>query len=160
MPDPCIRRMFPAGERLRVGALVEFRRDPNDRRQWKLFNHSVPGGKHLNLFVGEHTPGAEWVEPGEQAYVVQYIGRLPARVILRAGERVWGGTYQSGGTGGTELTSAGDGTGALVAASRFVSYWGSCGQATEDVDLTNSLEDQLITIRTHIYSGETIAVAG
>lgn len=159
MPDPCVRRTFTAGERLRVGALVEFRRDPNDRRQWKLYCHSTPGGKHLNLFVAEDQPGQEWVEEGEQAYVIQYFGRLPARVILRAGERVWGGSYRNGGTGGTDLVSAGDGTGALVAASRFVSYWGSCGQATEDVDLTESEDDQIITIRTNIYTGE-VAEAG
>lgn len=158
MPDPCLRKMFPAGEELRVGSLVEFRRDPNDRRQWKLYAHSVPGGNHLNLFVGESTPGQEWVEEGEQAYVIQYFGRLPARVILRAGERVYAGSYRNGGTGGTDLVSAGDGTGALVAASRFVSYARSCGQAMEDVDLTESSEDQLIFMRSHIYEGKVAEV--
>jgi hypothetical protein len=158
MPDPCLRRMFPAGEELRVGSLVEFRRDPNDRRQWKLYAHSVPGGNHLNLFVGESTPGQEWVEEGAQAYVVQYFGRMEVKAILRAGEKVSKGSYRHGGTGGLDLVSAGDGTGALLASTRFQSYGRSCGQSMEDVDLTESSEDQIITIRTHVYSGEVAEV--
>lgn len=158
MPDPCLRRTFMAGEELRVGSLVEFRQDPNDRRLWKLYCHSTPGGDHLALIVGESTPGQEWVEEGEQAYVVQYFGPMLAKVILRAGEKVFSGTYRDGTGHGTPLVSAGS-EGCVVAESRFVSAARYVGYSCEDVDLTDSGEDRIIQVRMEYYNG-AVAVAG
>ena len=157
-PQPYIHRFARAGERLRVGALVEYRPDPTDRRHWLLFTHSQPGGDHQNLFVAPDR-GLEYVEEGDDALVIQIFGACEFPAILRRGEKVNRGQYELGMKYGSPLVSAGDGTGALVHGSRFVNAARVCGTATEDLDLTDAEEDGIVVMRTQIYIGE-IAVAG
>ena len=58
------------------------------------------------------------------------------------------------------MVSAGDGTGALVPASRFVNADRICGYAVSDLDLSEAEEDQLIWMQTEIYTGAIAEIAG
>jgi hypothetical protein len=158
MPEPFLNRFAIAGERLRVGGLCEFRKDPEDRRQWKLHHPIQPGGNHHNMFVAPDR-GLEFIEAGEQALYVQFFGVWEFPAILRKGEKVSGGDFERGMTFGSPLVSAGDGTGALVHGSRFVNAARICGTATEDLDLTDADADQIVRIRTQVFQGR-IAEAG
>lgn len=158
MPQPFIHREWVAGERLRVGGLVEYRRDPEDRRHWKLYHPLQPGGDHQNLFVAPNK-GLEFVEEGDLALVTQFFGPCEFPAILRKGERVYRGDYERGMTLGSSLASAGDGTGALLVADRFVSVPRLCGTAAQNLNLIGADDDQIVLIRTCIFNGE-IAVAG
>ena len=154
MPQPFLTRQAQAGERLTCGGCVEFRRDPADRRHWKLYHPIDPGANTLGLFVA-HDKDRTHYAAGEIASYIQVFGILRFNAILRAGERVYGEQYRRGRTscGGTPLVSAGDGTGALVPASRFVNADRICGYAIADLDLSEAEEDQLIEIQTEIYTG-------
>lgn len=159
LPQAFLNRIAIAGERLRVGGLVEFRRDPEDKRVWKLYHPLQPGGNHQNMFVAPDR-GLEYYEVGEQALYCQFFGEVQFHAVLRRGEKVSGGQHERGRMRyGSPLVSAGDGTGALVHGSRFVNAARICGTAVEDLDLSDAEEDQLVLIRTSIYRGE-IAVAG
>jgi len=161
MPQPFLTRQAPAGERLTCGGCVEFRRDPADRRQWKLYHPIDPGASTLGLFVAHDTDRTHY-EEGEQANYTQFFGIMRFQALLRAGEQVYGEQYKRGRTscGGTPLVSAGDGTGALVPASRFVNADRIVGYAIADLDLSEAEEDQLIEIQTEIYTGAIAEVAG
>lgn len=146
LPVPLELLSFTVGDSpLKVGMLCEVRKG-------LLYPHSTPGGSHSKLFVAdEELTGyiQEVYEPGEQCYVVHPFGRHTVTAILRRGERVSCGAYERGSLlGGTDLVSAGDGSGALVAHTRFIGAE-YVGQALEDLDLTVADEDQLITIKTH-----------
>ena len=158
MPQPFLYREWVAGERLRVGGLVEYRADPTNRLHWKLYHPLQPGGDHQNLFVAPNKE-LEFVEEGDLALVVQFFGPCEFPAILRKGERVYRGDYERGMTLGTSLVSAGDGTGALVPESRFISTARVCGTANQDMDLTDAEEDGIVMLRTCLFNGK-IAVAG
>lgn len=141
-----------------MGGLVEFRQDPADKRLWKLYHPLQPGGNHQNMFVAPDR-GLEYIEAGEQALYCQFFGEMEFHAVLRKGEQVFGGQYERGMRYGTPLVSAGDGSGSLIPASRFVNAARVAGTSVLSVDGTEWEADQLVLIRTSIYAG-AIAEAG